>query len=67
VLRDCKRERKSVLNFVASAVHPQWINKCTPYATTLEKASTSGAAQQNARKTPALMRNIGRWVVTSDK
>jgi hypothetical protein len=47
--------------------HPQFISKCTPYATALEKASTSGAAQQNARKTPALIRNIGRWVVTSDK
>src|ERR1041385_6641986 len=67
VLRDRYRKRKSVLSFAASAAHPQRISRCTPYATALEKASTSGAAQQNARKTPAVTRNIGRWLVTSAK
>ena len=50
--------RKSVLN-VASVV-VQCESECRPLATKLVSASTSGAAQQNARSTSPVTRSIGR-------
>jgi hypothetical protein len=35
-------------------------SECRPYATKLENAKTSGAAQQNTRRTSPVMRTIGR-------
>ena len=50
--------RKSVLN-VASVV-VQCESECRPLATKLVSASTSGAAQQNARTISPVTRSIGR-------
>ena len=45
----------------------QLIIERTPYATSLENAKTSGAAQQNTSMTWAVMRSIGRRFATCVK
>jgi hypothetical protein len=52
---------------VVDSISVQWMNERRPNTTRVENNSTTGAAQQNARKTPAEMRSIGRSFTTFNK